>query len=183
MVVLPLGLPNAQGTPVRSPGDPLSCPGIDDFGRPAPSACAGVTDPARRRHAWLQDRRLGQPPRRARDPECLRLDLERRAETIYVVARHVSSPGFSASFRHLGWVDVHYRPGSPKMIKGCGGRPFRGAEGRYTGTFEFHGERRFAEADYPWLDCGRCPKTPRGCWGASMGGGKARRCKRCRATG
>jgi hypothetical protein len=52
-----------------------------------------------------------------------------RAETIYVVAGHVSSPGFSASFRHLGWIDVHYRPGSAKTIKGCGGRPFRGTEG------------------------------------------------------
>jgi hypothetical protein len=78
--------------------------------------------------------------------------FDRDSQTVYRVPGRVGADGFSASFGGLGWVDVHYEPGPDLTVKDCRGRPHREVGGRFTGTIEFHGERRFTEADYRWLD-------------------------------
>jgi hypothetical protein len=85
-------------------------------------------------------------------PEVFVSIWKRHVQTIYAVPGVVGPDGFSASFRHYGWVDVHYAPGPLETVKDCRGKPQKTTGGRFTGTFEFHGEWQFTEADYPRLD-------------------------------
>jgi hypothetical protein len=98
--------------------------------------------------------------------------FDRRSQTAYSTAGEIGPDGFSASFGHLGWIDVRYEPGPNRIVKNCRGQAEEEIGGRYTGTFEFHGERHFAEIDYPELSVGPDSQYDENCFGVATGGGK-----------
>jgi hypothetical protein len=98
--------------------------------------------------------------------------FDRDSRTIYKAPGRIGPDGFSAGFGHLGWIDVHYAAGPERIVQDCRGRPRSEVDGRFTGTFEFHGERRFTEADYPRLDARPLSQYEEICWIAGQGGAK-----------
>lgn len=103
-------------------------------------------------------------------PEVFVSIWKRHAVTVYENVGRVGPRGFSASFRHFGWVDVRYRPGPPQIVKDCRGRDVRSTGGQFTGTFEFHGDWRFTVADYPHLVRRPLSGYAGSCWSARRGG-------------
>ncbi|HKZ12835.1 MAG TPA: hypothetical protein VJL81_03210 [Solirubrobacterales bacterium] len=93
----------------------------------------------------------------------------RTSQTTYVAPGHVESDGYSASFGRFGWIDVHYERWKTRTVRGCRGRVDE-ERGRFTGTVEFHGEDRFSEAHYPWLDAHQIPQGGSYCWSVDEGG-------------
>lgn len=92
------------------------------------------------------------------------------SETTYVAPGQVGSDGYSASFGPLGWVDLHFERERPREVKSCFGEYEEEERGRFTGTIEFHGERRFTEVDDPWLDTGPRGEPHRNCARIDEGG-------------
>jgi hypothetical protein len=96
----------------------------------------------------------------------------RTSQTTYVAPGRINADGFSASFGHFGWVDIHYEPGKPRLVKDCRGRKRKEGDGRFTGTIEFHGEAHFSEADYPWFEARQISQYESICWVVGEGGAK-----------
>jgi hypothetical protein len=99
---------------------------------------------------------------------------DRSSETTYTAPGKIEWNGYSASFGRLGWIDMHYVRSPSRTVKDCRGRARQEDDGRFTGTIEFHGEERFTEVDYPWLEARPVSQYESICWGAEEGGKGAR---------